>query len=307
MTRRLHLAVLGALALVGGTAATPAPGGIPAEPPVVTRIISSGADPVIEIRAGGGDVEVMPGGNDNVVLVSNPEAAVTSQRGGRGQAFYLTTERPVEGHIVRIGRVVVLPPMRRDQTLVRIAVNAGDIRLRIPARTAVLVVNDTSGAVTIKGFRGRAIVRSFGALTVRSSRLSGESYLQVGGACDLADVDGDDLSVGVFGGPARARHVRARTLEVASRGAFVDWELTANRGDTQSFAIEAGELLLRVPAAAHARIVANSTAGSLGGILQVSAAPFGMDISASGTFGGGGANVAITAEDSSVNVVRGKS
>ncbi|MDE2571283.1 MAG: hypothetical protein KGM44_02025, partial [bacterium] len=234
-------------------------------------------------------------------------AAVSTQRGADGQTFYLSTQRQVGGRIQRIGRVVTLPKLRPDQTLVRITVNWGDVKLRIPPHTAALVINDTAGDVTARALQTRVIIRSFGTLWLGESRLAGESYLMVMGGCDLRDVSGETLSVALLGGEGRARNVRARTLDVSGQGASLDWELAVNRGDTQNFAIQGGELLLRVPEATQARIVANSSAGSLGGILQVSAAPYGMEFSASGTFHGGGANVAITAESSSVNVVRGKS
>ncbi|TAM89717.1 hypothetical protein EPN42_07085 [bacterium] len=303
MIGRLSLAGLGALALVGILAASPPPGA-----PPVTRIIATGPDPVVEIRVGGGDVEVLPGTDGSIALTSNQGAAVSTQRGAAGQTFYLTTERQVDGHLQRIARVVSLPPLDADQTLVRITVNWGDVKLRIPPHTAALVLNDANGGVTIRGLqKTRVVVRSFGSLAVASSRLMGESYLQVTGDCELRDVSGDYLSVGLLGGQGRGRNVRARTLEVSGQGASLDWELAANRGDMENFAVEMGELLLRVPDSVHASIVANSTAGSLGGILQVSAAPFGMEFSASRTFRGGGANVAITAEASSVNVVRSKS
>ncbi|TAM76681.1 hypothetical protein EPN44_05010 [bacterium] len=307
--RRLSLAPLAALALVGLLAVSPpSPPGTPPAAPTVTRIIATGPAPVVEIRVGGGDVEVLPGTDDSIALVAYQGAAVSTQRGAAGQTFYLTTERQVDGHLQRIARVVTLPQLNPDQTLVRITVNWGDVKLRLPPHAAALVLNDTNGGVTIRDLRKtRVIVRSFGSLAVASSRLTGESYLQVTGDCELRDVSGDYLSVGLLGGQGRARNVRARTLEVSGQGASLDWELAANRGDMENFAIETGELLLRVPDSVHASIVANSTAGSLGGILQGSAAPFGMEFSASRTFRGGGANVAITAEASSVNVVRSKS
>ncbi|TAM62099.1 hypothetical protein EPN52_01355 [bacterium] len=308
MAGRHFQAALGILALAGLLAAAPPPSpGLTPSTPAVTRIFATGADPVIEIRAGGGDVEVLPGSDGAIALTAFPGTAVSTQRGAPGQALYLTTDRQVDGHLRRISRVVALPALNPDQVLVRITANMGDVKLRIPPHTAALVLNDTGGGVMIRGLQGtRAIVRSFGSLAVAWSRLSGESYLQVMGDCDLRDVSGDDLSVGLLGGQGRARNVRARMLEVSGQGASLDWELAVDRGDIQNFAIETGDLLLRVPDAVHASIVANSTAGSLGGILQVSAAPFGMAFSASGTFRGGGANVAITAEASSVNVVRSK-
>jgi|GEM_PF-7097546 len=306
MAARLHRAALGTFALLGVLAAAPPPSPTASGYPVATRIIATGPDPVIEIRAGGGDVDVMPGSDDSIALVAYEGAAVTTQRGAEGQTFYMTTDRQVAGRIEHIARVVLLPKLGPDQTLVRISVNWGNIKLRVPPRTAALVINDTEGRVAIRGVRTRAIVRSFGALSVVSSHLFGESYLQVTGGCYLRDVSGDYLSVGLLGGQGRARNVRARTLEVSDQGGALDWELAADRGDTENFAIEGGDFLLRVPDSARASIVANSTAGSLGGILQVSAAPFGMELSASGTFRGGGANVAITAEASAVNVVRSK-